>query len=262
MHLYEWLAVGYFGVLALAARFVPTPRRPRLLTAAAAGAAAGLVVLVAAVASEGARAVMPHVYLLLGYWLPGWLVEQPTSPTRFERWLAATDAAMRRRLPAIPGPLVHLFEIAYLVCYPLVPASWAVIALAGQQGDVNRFWTAVLGAGFASYVVLPLLVSRPPRLVGETASPPRHVAVVNARVLRRFSHELNTFPSGHVAISAAAAAVVCTVLPAAGVVVAMVAAGVAIGAVAGKYHYVADVIAGLAVAALVVGALAGADLRG
>lgn len=255
MDLYEWLAVVYFGVLALAALVVPAPRRPRPLTAAAAGAAAGLVVLVAVAANEFTRAVMPHVYLLLGYWLPGWLVEQPKSATRFERWLVATDAVLRRQLPPIPGPLVHLFETAYLVCYPLVPASFAVVVLAGQPGDVNRFWAAVLGAGFASYVVLPLLVSRPPRLVGE-AYTPQHVAMVNATVLRRFSHELNTFPSGHVAISAAAAAVVFTVQPAAGVIVSIVAAGVAIGAVAGRYHYVADVIAGLVVAAIVVGAIA------
>lgn len=256
MHLHEWLAVFYFSVLALAAPVVPTPRRPRLLTVAAAVTAAGLVVFVAAAASNVARAVMPHAYLLLGYWLPGWLVEQPSSPTRFERWLVATDAVIRRQLPAIPRSLVPLFEVAYLVCYPLVPVSFTVVALAGHPCDVNRFWGAVLGAGFASYVVLPLMVSRPPRLVGETAYPLQSVARVNATVLCRFSHELNTFPSGHVAISAAAAAVVFMVLPAAGIIVAIVAAGVAIGAVAGRYHYVADVIAGLVVAAMVVAAIA------
>jgi membrane-associated phospholipid phosphatase len=78
------------------------------------------------------------------------------------------------------------------------------------------------------------------------------MASVNTAVLARVSHQLNTFPSGHVAVSIAAAACVLTVSWPAGLVFAMVAVGVAIGAVVGRYHYVMDVLVGVVVGLLAV----------
>ena len=146
--------------------------------------------------------------------------------------------------------MLHAAELAYLFCYPLVPASLLVIAVIGTPADVTRFWLAVLVAGFACYASLPWLISRPPRLAaGEDSLVPRGVAAVNAHVLGRVSHRLNTFPSGHVAVSLAAAACVVPVSGAAGALAGAIAIGVAVGAVTGRYHYTVDVLLGVAVAA-------------
>ena len=67
------------------------------------------------------------------------------------------------------------------------------------------------------------------------------------RVLDRASHGLNTFPSGHVAVSVAASLSVWPVSPAAAIVFGVTSAGVAVGAVVGRYHYVPDVVIGAAV---------------
>jgi membrane-associated phospholipid phosphatase len=76
---------------------------------------------------------------------------------------------------------------------------------------------------------------------------PFALAAVNTAVLDRVSHQLNTFPSGHVAVAIAAASSAISVWWPAGLVLGIVAAGIAIGAVAGRYHYVMDVIFGVIV---------------
>jgi membrane-associated phospholipid phosphatase len=109
---------------------------------------------------------------------------------------------------------------------------------------------SVLGAGFICYGALPWLVSRPPRLVLPEPVQAKGVARVNAFVLNRVSHQMNTFPSGHVAVSIASALSVSAVSPVAAVVIGVVALGVSVGAVTGRYHYLVDVITGAAVGVL------------
>jgi membrane-associated phospholipid phosphatase len=82
------------------------------------------------------------------------------------------------------------------------------------------------------------------------------VAAFNMSVLRRVSHQLNTFPSGHVAVAISVALMMLQISRTAGVVFGMVAAGIAVGAALGRYHYGVDVVAGALVgivAALVAG---------
>ena len=135
-----------------------------------------------------------------------------------------------------------------MLCYPLVPLAFSIVWWRGGAAEIGRFWSSVLLAGFSCYGTIPWLVCDPPwlRIKRERG---RDVAALNAFVLRRVSHQLNTFPSGHVAVAAAAAAGVAVVSPVAGAMVALVAAAIAVGAVAGGYHYAVDVILGIVVAA-------------
>jgi membrane-associated phospholipid phosphatase len=132
--------------------------------------------------------------------------------------------------------------------------------MAGSKEDVARFWMAVLLAGYGCYITLPWLVSRPPRLLEGAPAPaePSNVSRANVFVLGRVSHHLNTFPSGHVAVTMAAAFAAGAVAPVPGLVLGVFATGVALGAVAGRYHYVIDVMIGVvlgiaASAAVIVG---------
>jgi membrane-associated phospholipid phosphatase len=243
---YEWLAASCFALLAGAALVSRAPRRGRALGAAAACLAA--VVGAGLLVPPDVRFWLAHAYLLGGYWLPPLLVV-PRGGTRFEAWLVASDRAIRPRFPALPPSVAAATELAYLICYPLVPISFVVVWWQGTPSEVARFWLTTLASGYACYLTLPWLVSRPPRQrEGDPA--PRGVGVLNAFVLARVSHEWNTFPSGHVAVAWAAAWSVAQVSPSAGAVVALVAAAVAIGAAAGRYHYVVDVVAGVLVAGM------------
>jgi hypothetical protein len=251
MAVHEWLVAVYFAALTLAAWLLPV-RPVRRLQASALGAGILITVIgVVPAAPDIIRAWVPAAYLLAGYWMPALLV--PPSPgRRFEEWLVRSDRQLRRIVPTVPQPLRQLVELGYLLCSPLVPLSFGIVWLNGDAAGVERFWLAVLLAGYACYATLPWLVSRPPRLRSGQGLQRGAVSQLNAYVLGQVSHGLNTFPSGHVAVAAAAAAGVAAVSVPAGVALAGVVAAISVGAAAGGYHYVIDVAFGLAIAAAAV----------
>jgi membrane-associated phospholipid phosphatase len=65
------------------------------------------------------------------------------------------------------------------------------------------------------------------------------------------THEANTFPSGHVAASAAIAIALLWLSPWWGIVFAVIALGIAGGCIVGRYHYAIDVVAALLLAGTV-----------
>ena len=245
---FERLVIGYLAFFVLAAPFARVARRKQVGTAAGAAAAAVAVYIVARTFPIDARLWLAALYVALGYWIPVPLVP-PGEGGAFEAWLRRTDEAVRRRVNSVPRWLAVWMELGYLACFPLVGMAFAVVWSAGSREDVARYWLAVLAAGYACYITLPWLVSRPPRLVQGDAVDVALTAVMrlNRRVLGSVGHGLNTFPSGHVAVAVAAAMAAGRVWPAAGVVLGVVAAAVALGAVAGRYHYFVDVVLGAGV---------------
>jgi len=248
---FERLAVVYFSLFAAAALVAPgRPRRWRGFFGAL-GSAAG-VIFIASMASITTRMWLSHAYLVAGYWLPALLVSDASFPS-FESWLKRTNTHVSRYLLALPRWPTHFAELSYLMCYPALPAAFVVVWTWGNLVDAERFWASILAAGFTCYGSLPWLPSLPPRLLDrldQSASlgdAPSALGAVNAAVLDRVSHQLNTFPSGHVAVAVAAASSAFSVWWPAGVFLGIVAAGIAIGAVAGRYHYVVDVIFGVIV---------------
>jgi membrane-associated phospholipid phosphatase len=237
MFAFEWISLCFFLVLVAVAAWHGQGR--------AALAATALAVVVAATAAVGGdllRGWLGHLYLAAGYWIPAWLAAGPPSD-RFEAWLAAGDLRCRSVTWRVPRWMIAAGDLAYLLCYPLVPLAFVIVSQLGGVDGVVRYWTAVLAAGFACYGTLPWLVSRPPRLRVRMSSAGT-LAQTNAWLLSRISHQRNTFPSGHVAVAIAAACVCAAVSPIAGLICGVVAAGVAVGAFSGGYHYAADVVAG------------------
>jgi membrane-associated phospholipid phosphatase len=251
---FEWLAIAYFVILPIASFAVPVRRRGVLY---ALGAIA-LVIVARFTLPAWGRAWAAHAYLVLGYWIPAAFVVARNEA--FEAWLARADATLASLSPLF-GPKARsrsrlrtaIFELAYLLCYPLVPAGFLVVLLDGTPSDVNWFWLAVLGSGYACYATLPWAAARPPRVIdsARAAPEPHSLSALNRAVLGRVSHQLVTFPSGHVAVALAVAAGVWGVSPGAAVAFAAVALTIAAGAVAGGYHYAVDVVLGLLVGAVV-----------
>ena len=251
----EWVAVAFFVYL-VAAAFVPAlaPRR-RLRVVLESGAAAAVVVAVAAWSSgEGASswvvflrdAVLPLVYLLWSYWIPAHFGTDLSVAT--ERWLVALDRRWAAPLVdgsrALPRVFIELLEVAYLFCYPMLPAGYLAIVLGNPAAKVDAYWTALLVSAALSYGVLPWIRTRPPR---ELEGPPPRVSAVrwmNETLLHHASVQLNTFPSGHVATAVAAALAVAIEVPAAGVAFILLALAISAACVVRRYHYFADVVLG------------------
>jgi len=90
---------------------------------------------------------------------------------------------------------------------------------------------------------------RPPRLLPQQEASPgareNEVRKVNLEVLNRGSIQAITFPSAHVASTAAAALVLVRFMPLAGAVFLAIAVSIAVGAFLGRYHYFLDVVLGV-----------------
>jgi len=231
----------YFALLAALSPWTGASRRWSAAGAAAAIFAGAIVALSGVVGVDG-RLWLGHLYLIAGYWLPALLVTR--SSQRFEAWLRRTEPLAWSGSFGFFG---SFGEVAYLCCYPVVPAAFLAVYVSGTAADVDRFWTAVLIAGFVCYISLSWLVSRPPRVVENAIADPSGVRRLNLHVLDRLSHGWNTFPSGHVAVAFAAALSVMASAPRVGIGFLILAVGILIGSVSGRYHYAIDALTGAVV---------------
>jgi hypothetical protein len=241
--------LGYLGLVVALPRGLPRRNQVRILGGVALGTA--ILAVSMRLPADGLANVwvLPPALLLLGYWTTGLLFIGPMP--RAERFLACIDAALRIDGLAgrVPRPAAELLELAYFGVYPLIPLA---LYLALRQGvSPDRFWATILLTDYVCFGMLPWVQTRPPRAVGYDASWRSSFRVVNVRILKASSVQVNTFPSGH-----AAEALACALLVSGGpapVVAGMFAAAAAIsaGTVFGRYHYAADALAGWAVALLV-----------
>jgi membrane-associated phospholipid phosphatase len=241
----EILTAAYFGYLAAVA-ITRRKVRPAVLSMAA----------LVCIYTVGMPSIMPLVYLLAGYWLPALLVGEPNR--RLERRLLDVDRTLfgshglERFEQRAPRALIEYLELAYLLCYAVVPTGFACLLLAGYPADaLGTFWLVVLLAAFGCYGVLPWLPTRAPRAIEPPGREKRSsIRGLNLAVLNRASVQWNTFPSGHTAASLATALAVGIHMPLAGVVLGIVAVSIAAGSIVGRYHYAADALIGAAVAVL------------
>jgi membrane-associated phospholipid phosphatase len=114
----------------------------------------------------------------------------------------------------------------------------------------DRFWTAVLLATLFCYAVYPFFPLTPPRvLFNDVPGPtvPPLLRNMNLWVLDRFSVQACLFPSGHAAAVTATALAVRAYMPRLGILFCIAALSVAAATVYGRYHYMADAVAGVLV---------------
>jgi membrane-associated phospholipid phosphatase len=243
--------VSYLAAVSLVRREFARAR-PALLIAAA--IAWGACVLLGSLPlSPILSVVVPSIVLLAGYWLSGLLFVRPDLP--IEHWLSAVDnrllvrSGLLDRFRRSPRAVQEFFELSYLLVYLAVPAGATTVIASGHGEHLDRFWTLVLCAEFASYGMLPWLQTRPPRVLESVDG--THVGVVrrlNLRLVNRASIQVNTLPSGHAAGAFATALAVLSIAPAAGTAFLVLALSISIATVVGRYHYVVDTVLGVIVA--------------
>lgn len=213
------------------------------------------------VAEPGSLAVsvtrdwLPAPLMLLTYWTAGLLAVGSNAP------LASVLLTLDRRLLAgrgfraerVPPPLGGLLELAYLLCYVLVPMGLGCLYFLRLGRYADDYWAVVLPPTYICYAAIPFFRTRPPRhLSDDPVGEPRRswVRRLNLWILDKGSIAFNTFPSAHVAASGAAALAVLHQAPALGAFFLAGATGIALGSVYGRYHYAADAVAGAGLALL------------
>ena len=99
----------------------------------------------------------------------------------------------------------------------------------------------------AAFAPLSVFQTRPPWAIEKPAVlAASRIHALASRVVKGATIGVNTFPSGHVAVTIAVAFGVIATLPVAGVVLLLCAASISVACVVGRYHYTVDVIAGAA----------------
>jgi membrane-associated phospholipid phosphatase len=250
----EWLPLVYFGALAALAWLRPLPASRRLQITAIAAATCGAILWLAQAAGSVVRDWAPCVIILAGYYMSGRFFVRP-SPSH-ERWLMTWDRRLlgdpATRFARWPAPLLASLEIAYLGCFLLVPAGFAVLALTGRSILADRYWTMVVAAELGAFAPLSIIQTRPPWVVERQAVlPDRAVHRFASRMVEQFTIKANTFPSGHVSGSLAVAFALLDVMPGVGAIFLGLALSISVACVVGRYHYVVDGVAGAALAVII-----------
>jgi PAP2 superfamily len=257
----EWVNLFFFSFFIILAWLRPLAWRKRLEVTALGAAGIGLI-LAALGAGDAlpviARDLLPAPLMLFVYWQSGRFFVAPNE--RIQTLLERFDQKVLGRLlrreerSADRSWVAGFLELAYLLCYPLVPLGVILLYAVGLQGAVDEYWVIVLLSTYLCYVLLPFVQMLPPRLLAAEKEPgarPGLIRLLNLGILRHASIQVNTFPSAHVASTIAASLVLLRFLPLAGAAFMVLAIGIAAGAVIGRYHYVADALIGIALAGVV-----------
>jgi len=231
------------------ARPLPLGRRVRV-TAIGMAACVGTL-WTARYGGAAIRDTAPFALILIGYYLSGLFFIRPTE--RFESWLIAWDRRLlgdpATRFAHWPRAWLTFLDIIYMGCFLLVPAGLLAVAFQGDPALRDRYWTMVMAAEFGAFLPLTVVQTRPPWAI-ERAPALRDRAVhrLAARFVRDLTIRANTFPSGHAAGSLAVALAIVGARPLVGLVLLVLALCICLASVVGRYHYVLDVVAGIALA--------------
>jgi len=201
----------------------------------------------------------PFLYVSVGYYLTGYLFVAP-SPT-LEAWLLKWDRRWfgdpTTRFAHWPAWLIAYLDVVYTLCFALLPAGFAALALTGHSFRANRYWTMVLAADLGAFAPLSVFQTRPPWAIEKPAVlAASGLHRLMSYVVKNATTGVNTFPSGHVAVTIAVGLGVLPTLPAVGALMLFFAATISVACVVGRYHYAVDVLAGAALGLAVCGIVA------
>jgi hypothetical protein len=247
MWICERIATAYFLYLAIVCWFRPVAVAKRLALAGLAALVIAFVVVAAPRAPLVVRQWAPAAYILIGYYASGLVFVAPSLA--LEAWLMAWDRRLlgdpTTRFAAWPRAVLAALEVAYMGCFLLVGAGYAILSAAGRADLADRYWTLVVGAELGAFAPLALVQTRPPwALEPKPLLADRRIHDLASGWTEHLTIRVNTFPSGHVAGSLAAAIAVTAVMPRTGLALLALALWIALATITGRYHYVVDAIAG------------------
>jgi len=259
----EWVLLVFFSYAAVLALFAPLlqPARTRILTVNALVLASYVLLIVAEHAARNGRALnmardwIPLMLTLLAYHEMGWFAEPRASHPLEDVWITWDRTILRGGLKQIIeafGPLLPgLLEIAYFLVYTVGPFAVAVLYIYHRRDRADRVLFLFTAGTLLCYAQFPFWPSEPPRTVFPGEDLPAYLTVFrqwNLALLGGGGIHTSVFPSAHVAAAFCAAAGMWLYLPEhkwAGRTFTTAAILIAISTIYGRYHYTADVLAGL-----------------
>ncbi len=158
------------------------------------------------------------------------------------------------------GPVIPWFlEACYFCVYGVGFFGVAVLYLLRRRSEVDRFLLLYVSGTLLAYALFPYFPSQPPRILFPHLDEPQFLTAMrtlNLWTLQEGTIHSSVFPSAHVSSAFSAAWGLFYVLPRRtvfGRVMVAYAVCVSIATVYGRYHYLADALAGLLVSLIVAG---------
>ncbi len=261
----EWILLAFFAYLVVISPFFRD--RPRLKLQPIAILAASALLLWCLAAAESVlhapvigmvRDWLPMPLTLLAFREMELFVPVQYNVHLETAWIGLDHAVLhnwglKQAIESL-GPLLPLFlELCYLLIYGIGTYCVAVLWVEKRRPEVDRFYIVLLTGTLLAYALFPYFPSRPPRVVFANLDPPNSHNLfrsVNLFLLRKATIHSGVFPSAHVSSAFSAAWAMFLVSSqrrriAWGLLI--YAFCVALATVYGRYHYVADALAGFAV---------------
>jgi membrane-associated phospholipid phosphatase len=263
----EWVILGflvYAGVLAVMLPVPPNIRnRAVLLNPLILAAYAFLVYLdrrKRMLALSITRDWLPQALVVLAYREMGWFATPHPDHALETSWVAWDRAVLRgggRVVIETLGPVLpSILEISYALVYTLAPFAVAMLYVYRRRERVDQLLFVFAVGVLLCYAQFPFWPSDPPRFLFSAEDLPSYYTVFrrfNLWMLGSYGIHTSVFPSAHVSGAFAIAFGAWRVLPEhkwVGRFLLMMAVLIAVATVYGRYHYIADAIAGLVIAAI------------
>jgi membrane-associated phospholipid phosphatase len=169
------------------------------------------------------------------------------------------DWHVKAAIEALRPVLPNYLELCYLLVYGLPFFGIGLLYGVRQRPLVEPFLRVYLIGTLSAYALFPFFPSRPPRFAfpSELLPSTSLLRTFNLALLKAGTIHTGVFPSAHVSSAFAAAWGLLIFYPQEkryGIGMLIYAISVALATVYGRYHYAADVVAGLVVS-LVAGAV-------
>ena len=257
---HEWLTIGYFvyTTLLAAVRIPGDAWRAGLV----------LVVVCALIVWLSrfglARDLAPVLYALIAFRQMDWFAPAVQDGHLERVWIVWDRAlldeyGLRTAIESLGRIGPGLLEVCYLLVYGVAPVAVWILIQQGGRSRVGVLWVAYLAGTLGAYALFPYFPSDPPRVVFPGADLPPIATLarrINLAIVGNYGIHTSVFPSAHVSSVFSAAWGLLAALPRQkgwGAGMAVYGVMVSVATVYGRYHYSADVAAGVAVS-LVAGA--------
>ena len=267
----EWVLVAYFFYAAIVAHVLPVQRNIALLTLGLNASIIASYVLLAHVDSLRRRRFLstvrdwyPTPLLVLAYREMGWFAPSHHSFALEKTWVVWDRFFLNtlgvKALIEYFGPVLpSLLEISYILVYAVPYFSLGVLYAYHRRERVDRFLFPFALAVLSAYALFPYFPSEPPRTVYPGQDFPAWTTVfrrLNWAMLGSYGIHTSVFPSAHCSGAFCAAFAMRLALPEKKWVwrfLLFMSVMIATATVYGRYHYLADAAAGLAIAVFAIG---------
>lgn len=165
-----------------------------------------------------------------------------------EAWLFGGQPSREWAQAAPFLPLSEVLHGAYLSYYLIIYGPPLILYLSGRLDDFREVVFGVMLTFFAHYLFFVYFPVQGPRYLFPAPDGPIAEGVLYAlthRLLEAGSSQGAAFPSSHVGVSFAQAALAFRFLPRLAPALTILATALAAGAVYGGFHYLTDAVAGL-----------------